>query len=382
MRPRVIELRLLEIPLREPFVAGHGTVRSRTVSVIRVGGDEGHGWGECSALPEATYSGEAAVDSFRALADDLAPRLLGRAVTPGEVTGLLAPAGADRPMAVSALEMAVLDAELRAAGLPLAAWLGAERTAVPAGVSIGMAAIDHTVDRVLTLAADGYRRVKLKIQPGHDRALVESVRAAVPDLEVQVDANGTYGPDDLAHLAALADLGLAAIEQPFPPDDPASAAALVTLLDRGPRDGGPPAEGRPAGRTLVVADEAAGSAADAEALLVAGALTGLSVKPARVGGLLAARTIHDLCLLHRLPATAGGMLETALGRHALAAVAALPGFTLTGDLSPAGRWLVADPWPDLALSDGTIAVHPGPGVAPDPDHELLAALTVEQRTVR
>ena len=126
----------------------------------------------------------------------------------------------------------------------------------------------------------------------------------------------------------------------------------------------------------MVADEAASSATDVDRLHALGAVSGVSIKPPRVGGIRAATTMLGRCVTAGLPATAGGMVEAGLGRHALAAVAALDGFTLTGDVSPAGRWLAADPWPDLTLAAGGIVVPRTPGVAPDPDLDVLAAHTV------
>lgn len=375
-----IEAHLIDLPLVEPFAASHGTTTSRTVVVIRVEAGGAVGWGECSALPAATYTPESATGSYRLLTEQILPELLtgGWSVlgTPGRLVEL-----GDRhgpaPMALAGVEMALLDAELTAAGTPLAHWLGAERDRVPAGVSLGLAEPSAVIERAAALATEGYGRLKVKIQPGHDRevlaALIAHPAVGGASVEVQLDANGAYGPGDLDLLVDLVDGGTAALEQPLDPSHVEAAAELVERL-RSRAD----TTGRPT-PVPVVADEAVTTIADAEALADRGALTGISIKPARVGGLLTARTLHDRCQVWGLSATAGGMLETGLGRHALAALAALPGFDLTGDLSPAGRWLAADPWPDLTMADGTIVVPDGPGIAPDPDPDLLAHHTVEHR---
>ena len=148
--------------------------------------------------------------------------------------------------------------------------------------------------------------------------------------------------------------GVTAIEQPFAPGLVGPAANLV---DRS--------------SVPIVADESATSVRIVDELHRARALSGVSIKPSRLGGVLAATVMHDRCLDWDLAATAGGMVESGLGRHALAAVAALPGFTLIGDLSPSRRWLAADPWPDLSMVDGAIEVPSAPGVAPDPDPDVL-----------
>jgi len=373
-----IDLHLLELPLVEPFAAAHGTTRSRTVTVLRLTTDRGIGWGECSALPAATYSGESAIGSFELLAGAVGPKLLGREVDP-ELAELRTPLRR-HPMALAALEMALLDVELRAAGRSLASWLGVDRADVPAGVSLGLDDPERVLARARGLGAEGYGRLKVKIQPGHDVEVVRALRddpvLAAARVEIQVDANGSYPPEALGTLVELAELGVDAIEQPFAPAEIEAAECLVSALaDRAPDRAG----GRP---VPVVGDEAVPTVAAARRLADRGALSGVSIKPPRVGGLAVARELHDLCRDRGLAATAGGMLETGLGRHALAAVAALPGFDLTGDLSPAGRWLAADPWPDLALRAGRILVPTGVGIAPDPDPDRLDGLTVRREHLR
>ena len=68
----------------------------------------------------------------------------------------------------------------------------------------------------------------------------------------------------------------------------------------------------------------------------------INIKAGRVGGYLNARRIHDLCRANGIPVWCGGMVETGLGRAANAALAALPGFTLTGDISASDRFYEQD----------------------------------------
>lgn len=359
-----VEVRLLSLPMREAFGAAHGTVQRREITVLRVQTDEGHGWGECAALTEATYSDEHAAGAFDLLADTLLPRLMGHRLDAAAALHRLADV-AGNPMAKAAVEMALLDVALRSAGRPLAAWLaeaGGLPATIPAGAVVGLGSPAEVTDRVAALAAEGFGRVKIKIAPGHDRAVVAAVRARCPGLDLHADANGSYHAADLALLASLGDEGLGALEQPFPPDQPGWAAELVAASARS--------------GLMVVADEAAVDLTAVQDLHRRQALRGVAVKPSRLGGLAAARALHGWSCAAGLALTAGGMVETGLGRHALAALAALPGFTLTGDVSPARRWLAADPWPDLAMADGRIEVPSAPGVAPDPDPDVLAHHTI------
>lgn len=372
-----IEVRLLDLPLVEPMVAAHGTTTERALVVVRVDTSTGHGWGECSALPEPTYTAEFAAAAHLTIAEVLASLVVGRPATPEEAMAAMNPV-VGHPMAKAAVEMAVLDAALRAEGRSLAAWLGTTATAVPAGAAVGLGSPGAVADRAEALAAEGYGRLKLKIEPGRDRAVVEAVADRLTGLggptgtnrgvELQVDANGSYDPADGGHLdslIALACSGLvSAIEQPLPPDAVDTAARLVA-----------------ASPVPIVADEAASSLAAVRVLLDGDAASGISIKPPRVGGIVAAVTILDLCRRQGVPTTAGGMVECGLGRHALAAVAALDGFTVAGDVSPAARWLAADPWPDLTLSPAGILVPTGPGIAPDPNTDLLDRLTRHHVTI-
>ena len=372
---------LLELPLREPFVAAHGTTRARTLAVVRLATDRGDGWGECAALPAATYTTESATGCFRVLADEMLPSLVGKSVEPSRpdqpFLADLDQRFSSAPMARAAAEMAVLDAWLRANGKPLAFWLGATRNRVPAGVAIGLDNPAALVAKAERLVTDGYRRLKVKIQPGHDTVPVTALRdgpAPASEVALHLDANGSYRGLDVSTLVDVAATGsVESLEQPLPPDDLAGAAELIRQLSRRALDRSQPA--------VVVGDEAVPSLDAAKHVADRGGLTGISIKPGRVGGLISARLLHDLCVQRGLAATAGGMIEAGLGRHALAALAALPGFTLTGDLSPAGRWLAADPWPDLDRVDGSITVPTSPGVSPPPDQAVLDRFTLDRRLI-
>ena len=114
-------------------------------------------------------------------------------MTPDDVATALAPVQGHR-MAKAALEMAVLDAWGRLHGRSFASLLGSTRTAVPAGVAVGVTgSVDELLAAVGGYVDEGYRRVKLKVQPGWDVEPVAAVRGRFgPDLALQVDANGAY----------------------------------------------------------------------------------------------------------------------------------------------------------------------------------------------
>jgi len=362
VRVEALELRRLRLPLVVPFTAAHGTTAVRDVVLVRARTDGPDGWGECGAQHEPTYTAEHTAGAFAVLRDHLAPRLLGRALAGDDVVAALDDVRG-HPMAKAALEQAVLDARLRRDGTSLAAWLGAARTAVPAGVAVGvMGDLDRLLQAVDAYVGAGYRRLKLKIAPGWDVAPVEAVRAHVgAGVELAVDANGAYRRDDVDHLRALDAYDLQLLEQPLPPDDLVGAALATARLV-----------------TPVGLDESVGSVGEAETALALRACDVVVLKAARVGGLVAARRVHDLCVAAGVGLCPGGLLETGVGRAAALAVAALPGVRLTGDLSASDRYVARDVTAPLRLAEGgVLAVPDGPGLGVDLDLEAVEELTVE-----
>jgi len=358
-----IEIRLLDLPLHQPFAAAHGTTSTREIVVVNVETDSGTGWGECSALPEPTYTSEFAVGAFVILEEELAPRLIGHDLDPHQIIDRLSVTYGN-PMAKASLEMALLDAQLRSDGLSLASWIGAEVSDIEAGAVVGLGEMKSVMAEIGALVDDGFNRIKMKIKPGHDIKPVSAVVSMFPNVDIHVDGNGSFDDESLDLLVAMSSVGIGAIEQPFPID---RFDLAVKLIERA--------------SVPIVADEAATSP-DAIALLVQkGAMSALAIKPPRIGGILTALHLHDLCIDWSIAATMGGMLETGLGRHCLAALGALPAFTLTGDVSPASRWLAADPWNDVEMINGRIIVPSVPGIAGTPDSELLDQFTTRRSVV-
>ncbi len=359
-----IELRLVQLPLAESFRAAHGRRDHREIVVVQaLVADGPSGWAECVAEVEPTYWPEYTIGAFDVLENHLVPRMLaGRSLR--EVRG--------HQMAKAALEGATIDAGLRADKQSLADFLGARRREVGTGIALGMAdTIDDLVTQAMTWCALGHRALKLKVAPGWDVEPVRAVRAAVGQrVELIVDANGSYRSDEPDHVAALVRLsdgvlGLAAIEQPFAPDDLVGHARLVDLVS-----------------VPICLDESIGSLADVETALALGACGAVSLKVGRVGGLLESRRIHDRCVTEGLAMRAGGMLETGLGRAVNLAVAALPGATLPPDLGPSARYFTQDITPPFDDRAGTMSVPDGPGLGTEPLQEVLDAVTVNRLVLR
>lgn len=358
-----IELRRIALPLVSPFRTSFGTETARDILLVRAVTADGEGWGECVAGNDPLYSSEYVEAAEHVLRHHLIPRLATHRsrMDAHEIASILEPVK-DHRMAKGALEAAVLDAQLRSAGVNLGAHLGATRDRVPSGVSVGiMNSLDELERVVGGYLADGYVRIKLKIEPGWDLEPVGMVRRVFgPQVPLQVDANTAYTRDDGAHLARLDEFGLLLIEQPLPEDDVTGHALIA-------REVGTP----------ICLDESIVSRRAAIDAIERGACSIINIKAGRVGGYLAARDIHDLAVSRGIPVWCGGMVETGIGRAANVALAALPGFTLPGDTSSSTRFFATDITEPLLMdADGMMAVPTGPGLGVTPLPELLDELTI------
>ncbi len=354
-----IELRRLRLPLVAPFRTRLGQTSVRDALLVRIITPDGEGWGECTAMAQPTYTSEYVDGAHHVLRHHLVPRLLAQPDLTAEGGALALAAVQGHPMAKCALEMAVLDAELRTTGTSLAHHLGAVRDKVEAGVAVGLAAsVPELLDTVGRYLDAGYRRVKLKVQPGWDVEPVEAVRQRFGDVALHVDANGAYRPGDTAQLRRLDAFALTMLEQPFAADELAAHADLAKEL-----------------QTPICLDESITSAASAAFAIASGAAAIVNIKAPRVGGYLEARRVHDVCARAGIPVWCGGMLETGLGRAANVALAALPGFTLAGDLSASDRYYTTDVTPPFVLHDGRLRVPGGPGLGVDVIGEVVESFT-------
>lgn len=359
-----VTLHRLRLPLATPFRRASGTEKYREVLLVEAVGDEFFGWGECVAEAEPTYSPEYVESAASVIEKFLLPRVGTQKMRATDLASRFSGIKG-HAMAKAGIEAAMLDAECRKFGESFAQRLGATRDRVSAGAAVGMQpTVGELVDSVGAFVAEGYQRVKLKIEPGNDVVPVAAVRKAFPNLALQVDANGSYTTDDAHHLAQLDAFDLLLIEQPLGDDDFLGHAELARHL-----------------RTPICLDESITSLRTAELALALGSCRVINIKAGRVGGFLEAVRIHDLCVSRNVPVWCGGMLETGIGRAANLALAALPGFTLTGDLSASSRYFHRDVTEAFTLDDGFLRVPNGIGIGVVPIAERLAEFRTSSRTI-
>lgn len=134
------------------------------------------------------------------------------------------PARAVLMRGISLLDIAMWDALGRARGLPVWALLGGARTRVPVMPVVGYgASVEAVTVQCADLAGRGFRTIKLMINGSDfaaDRALMKSVRAAIPDeVAFGIDAHWSWKTieDALPTCLLAQELGAAFVEDPFLP---------------------------------------------------------------------------------------------------------------------------------------------------------------------
>jgi O-succinylbenzoate synthase len=341
-----ISLYHISIPLVEPFRISNGVIEEKDAILVRIDADGATGWGEASPMAGTFYSPDTPESVWEDLTGLLIPRVLaGGDADIGSVNGILEEAGGS-PFARAGLETACWDLDCRIRGVPLHGALGGTSLEIVSGLAAGIyprvSDLLQTIERYLK---DGYRRVKIKIQPGWDFVPLRAVRRAFGDIPLMVDANAAYGREDTRRLRALDEFGLMMIEQPLAGDDLEGHALLQQGLS-----------------TPVCIDESAESNGAVRRAINLGSCRIVNIKVQRVGGLAAGRAMHNLCAEAGIPVWAGTMPELGIGGIQTAHLASLPNFRFPTDVQASDRWFREEIIePPITVHDGLISLPSGPG---------------------
>ena len=368
MKIEAIELRVLTMRLVRPFRTSFGVQQDRYPLLVRLEMEGISAWAECVAGEGPWYSPETVETAWLVLRSHLAPAVLGREFGNVEKLERAIANVRGHNMAKAALEMAFTVGLAAAAHKSLATFLGGRKERVETGVSIGIqSSLDELLETIARHLKDGYRRIKIKIEPGWDVQAVAAVRERFPEITLSADANAAYEPDDAPRLCELDQFRLVMLEQPLTWGDLVDHAALQRQL-----------------RTAICLDESIESARDARQALELGSCRVINIKPGRVGGFAESRRIHDVAEAAGVPVWCGGMLETGIGRACNVALASLPNFRMPGDLSASNRYWkedIVEP-PFTLQPGGTIAVPKEPGLGVQLKDDLIERLTARKELLR
>jgi L-alanine-DL-glutamate epimerase-like enolase superfamily enzyme len=358
----VEELRVdpLFVRLREPFVIASARMETTRGALVRITvrandetGRRAVGLGEAACLPPVTR--EDAAEVLHSV-EETATRLAGK--SPLDLLRALD----DRPVARAGVEAALVDACARLADRPAWRWLADELgvascglTSLETDITLPIADEERTVALAAKYRDGGFRAFKVKVGKSfrHDLSVVTALARAFPSIELRVDANEGYGPEEaiaLAEGALAAGARMTVFEQPCLRGDLAGAARVASAL---------------AGAVTVVADESVRSLADLDAVVFARAAGGVNLKLSKFGGLRAAAVVGHRAREAGLAIMCGAMVETRLGLTAMAHVAACLGGVDWVDLDTAFL-LDEDPFVGGYDVEGPVLkLRDGPGFALD-----------------
>jgi L-Ala-D/L-Glu epimerase / N-acetyl-D-glutamate racemase len=366
MRVEAVEPILVEVPLAAPVHGVHGVTTMQRSVLVRIATDDGvEGWGNVDPTPG--YSPVTADDIYAAVAR-LAPALVGadpfnlhRALV------IMDGQAADVSEAKAAVEMALLDAQGRALGLPVHELLGgALATRITLNAWIGTVPPEQAATEAVAWQARGFVTAKIKIAGAGDEGIarVAAVRAAVGDrMALRVDFNESLPRTEAApFIRKLQPYGLTLVEQPIPRADIDGLAQIRRAI------------GIP-----LMADESVTDPASLIEIIRRRAADIVKVKVMKQGGLTRTRRMIECAAAAGLGVVVGHGFGLTLSTLAEAAVAAtseavLPGCEAVGPLKMAGD-VVGHA---LRLDDGVICLTDTPGLGASVDAERLARYRVAE----
>jgi muconate cycloisomerase len=368
-----VEVGRLEYPLVGEFK--FFKTPARPTVLVRLTDDEDvQGWGQAVPVETWTYETLESVDST--LRHYLAPALLGadatdlasvharmeRAIRPSFSVG--------QPLCKAAVDLACYDLWGKKAGKTVAALLGgAKNTEVKLSWTVQaptLAAAEQSLEHGRSMGYDSFN-IKLgpPQTPAYDLQLVRLVRRFSPDGFHWTDANTGYDLDTaLAQAPKLADLGMAALESPLPPNRIRDYQAL-----------------RRQGALPILMDEGIVSPVEVAEFIALRMFDGIAMKVARCAGLWNASRIVEQLRDNGLKLFASGLTDPELSLAASVHLFAWAGLespaALNGPQYIAERGS-ADPAFRAVGDRVRLPTGPGLGVAPGAAAERALTLAAAQ----
>jgi o-succinylbenzoate synthase len=341
-----ITLTHVRVPLVEPFKISNGEITEKDAILVGVFSEGLVGYGESSPMSGAFYSEETPESAWDCLVGELIPRVLkSPPASVVEVNNLMSSIPGNA-FAKAGIDTAFWDLAAQQERVPLYKLLGGKRYQVEAGLAVGIVpSIKDLLQSIEKHLVEGYKRLKIKIQPGWDVKPLTEIRKEFGVIKLMVDANCAYSQADIHYLKTLDDFGLMMIEQPLPKDDLEGHAKLQALM-----------------HTPICLDESAKDLPTVRKAIELKSCQIINIKIQRVGGLLNAQRMHDLCAEKGIPVWAGTMPELGIGGAQTVHLATLDNFKYPTDVEASHRWFVEDIIdPLIEVHDGMITLPAGSG---------------------
>lgn len=367
----MVELRIeraealrVALPMITPFRTSFGVVSTKQTVVVKLYSQGLVGYGEAPCFHLPIYNAESIDTCLHILRDAILPSIVGRCFSTPESFVAQYVSLVGQKMAKFAVESSFWDLQSQAQNVSLKSLVGGVKDRIEVGHSVGIkGSIEETLREIEISLEKGYKRIKIKIQPGWDIEILSAIRESWPHITLTADANSAYSlQNNLFTLLELDKFGLAMIEQPLAHDDLVDHSTLGRLLT-----------------TPLCLDESIESREDTRRAAALGACRIVNLKPPRVGGLLESMEVHDVTRRLGLKLWCGGLLETGIGRAFNIALASKPHFSLPNDMSRYDEFYEEDLVEDSFTinDDGTVEVPDTPGTGFTINENALLKYTVD-----
>lgn len=212
----------------------------------------------------------------------------------------------------------------------------------------------------------GYKRIKIKIEPGWDIEPIKAVRAEFPDVPIVVDANCSYGAEHFEIFDELDKMGLAFIEQPLARNDFNAHKQLQQRL-----------------QTPICFDESAAEWQRLESAIAMDACRIVNIKTQRVGGIMAARRMIERCAAQDIPTWVGTMPELGIGALHGLYLAMHEQCTMPTEIEASSRWFIDDIIdPPLTVNDGIIEIPEAHHRRPQVNMDVIDRYTRNAKSIK
>jgi O-succinylbenzoate synthase len=349
----------------EPFRISSGCVVEKDAIILELHSDGLTGYGESSAMAGSFYSSDTPEKSWGELCEVVLPAMVGREFECPQDWNLALDGLCAGNFTKAGVETAFWDLAAQIRNQPLHVALGGGKEPVKSGLAIGLyddlADMLRAIERYLV---NGYRRVKVKIEPGHDIDIVNAVRRAFGDIPLFVDANGAYTPEYIDVFRALDEFGLMMFEQPYPGSFLEESAELQQRV-----------------QTPICLDESLETLEQLQEAIRLGSFRIANFKIQRVGGFYRALEMDDICRKHGITAWVGTMPELGIGQAQGAALASLDNFVYATDVEASDRWFQDDIVnPFIQVRNGTIDLPSKPGLGVSVDRAKIQMYQIASRS--
>lgn len=362
MRIERIELFHVKMPLNFTFKTSQISLKHRETIIIKVIDELGNkGYGEVVAFNEPFYTNETLIDSKLMLINTYAPMLIHKDIKhPFDIHKWI---DLSYPMALAGLENALVDLYARRHKQSIMDIIFGEEAndEIYAGIVLGDQDLPNLIKQIDQYQKDGYTRFKIKIKPDDGFIKLEAIRKKYPNIKLLVDANKSYGIEQIKELKLLDELNLLCIEEPL---DSADFLAYQKLQKEM--------------KTPICLDESIQKIDDLKTAIKLKAFKVVNIKVGRVGGIYYVKQMIDLCRKNNIQYWIGSMLESGISKILHVHLASLKDTYIPGDLSSTNRYFKEDIIkPEIIVEQGMIKIPKGCGLGVEIDENALDDLTID-----